>query len=369
MKSRLGNILKFAGFLSIGAAILTYVFYKQDAAYQAQCAYEGIAAQDCSLLGKLAGDLATVNYWWLAALLVIFMVSNWFRAVRWQQLIEPLGKRVSFGNSFWSVMIGYFANLGFPRAGEVVRAGVLSRYEGVPVEKVMGTVVVDRILDVICLLVVVGIAFLVQWELLSGMIFDARADDGAPADGFGLVSYLVLALAVAALVLGLMVWGYRKFKHVTIVQRFGKLARGFLDGLRSLTQVKSMPKLVGNTVGIWGCYFLMAYVPFFAYPPTAHLGYDAALMVFIFSALGIVIPSPGGLGSYHFMVIQALAIYNINGADALSFANILFFTINIGCNILFGLIGLLVLPMLNGGKHVNLAETTELQAEPEVEAA
>ena len=366
MNARLKKFLQFVGFLSIGVAILSFVFYKQNAAYQAQCAYENIPAEECSLLDKLASDLATVNYEWLVVLVLVFMLSNYFRTVRWQQLIEPLGKRVSFGNAFWSVMIGYFANLGFPRAGEVVRAGVLSRYEGVAAEKVMGTVVVDRVLDVLCLLVVIAIAFVVQWDLLSSLLFAQETE--ATNDGFGLMGYLVLGVATLLLALGVAWWAYRKFQHVALVQRIAKLARGFADGLRSVSQVRSMPQLVFNTVGIWGCYFLMAYLPFFAYPPTAHLGPDAALMVFIFSALGIVIPSPGGLGSYHFMVIQALAIYNIDGADALSFGNILFFTINIGCNILFGLLGLLILPGLNGGKRVDLNDavtpSTERNPEP-----
>ena len=368
MNGRLGSVLKFLGFLSIGVAILSYVFYSQNAAYQAQCAFEGTPAEECSLIGKLTADLATVNYGWLLVLVLVFMASNYFRTVRWQQLIEPLGKRVSFGNAFWSVMIGYFANLGFPRAGEVVRAGVLSRYEGVAAEKVMGTVVVDRVLDVLCLLIVVAIAFVVQWDLLTGMLLDARGPADGDGGGYGLLGYLLLGLATVIVGLAVAWWAYRRFRHLALVQRVAKLAAGFADGLRSVSRVRSVPRLAFNTVGIWGCYFLMAYLPFFAYPPTAHLGPDAALMVFIFSALGIVIPSPGGLGSYHFMVIQALAIYNVDGADALSFGNILFFTINIGCNILFGLLGLLILPMINGGKRVEVGEAIAVESGAHPEA-
>ena len=367
MNRRLASLLKFAGFLALGVAILTFVYRRQSAAYAAQCALDGVPAADCSLLGKLAGDLATVNYWWLLVLLLVFMVSNYFRAVRWQQLLEPVnaGRGVRFGNAFWTVMIGYFANLGFPRAGELVRAGLLGRYEGIPVERVVGTVVVDRLLDLLCLGVVVAIAFAVQWDLLAGFVVDQRGGADAAGGGYG---YLVLA--AAALVAGLAVawWAWRRLRHLALVQRVERVARGFIDGLRSVAQVRDKGRLVLNTVGIWGCYFLMAYLPFFAFPPTSHLGVDAALMVFVFSALGIVIPAPGGMGSYHFMVIQALAIYNIDGADALSFANILFVTVNLGCNILFGLIGLAVLPGLNGGQRVDLAaatrtETGEVQPE------
>ena len=366
MSARLRKGLQFVGFLSIGVAILAFVFHRQNAAYREQCALDGVPADECSLIGKLAADLATVNYWWLLALLAIFMVSNYFRTVRWQQLIEPLGRRVSLGNAFWSVMIGYFANLGFPRAGEVVRAGVLARYEGVAVERVMGTVVLDRLLDVVCLLAVMGVAFVVQWETLSAFVADARAGAGG---GGGVLGYLVLAAATGLLLLGVAWYMFRRYRHVALVRRVSALVAGFADGLRSVARVRNKPALALNTLGIWGCYFLMAYVPFFAFPPTAHLGVDAALMVFVFSALGIVIPSPGGLGSYHLMVIQALAIYNVDGADALSFANILFFTVNLGCNILFGLLGLAVLPMLNAGKRVSLADAAGVESEARAEPA
>jgi len=360
VNSTLKNALKFLGFLSIGVVILTLVYRSQDAAFQAQCVLDGIPTDECSLMDKLASDLSTVKWAWLGIALIIFMLSNFFRAWRWQQLIEPLGKKVYFWNAFWSVMIGYFANLGLPRMGEVVRAGLLGRYEGVPVEKVMGTVVVDRILDVLCLLVVISLAFFLQWDTLSNFVTEARGGSQSTG-GFG----PLLAMAVGALVVGalLLVWMFRKFAHTSFVQKITNLATGFAEGLRSLTKVKSKPILIFNTIGIWVCYFGMAYLPFFSFPPTAHLGIDAALMVFVFSALGIVIPSPGGLGSYHFMVIQALALFSIAGDDALSFANILFFTVQIGVNVIFGIIGLIMMPILNEGKRVSLADTVE--AEPE----
>ena len=354
MSPRLRKALQFLGFLSIGVVILTLVYRSQAAAYEAECAADGIPAAECSLLGKLAADLSTVDYLYLGLLLVIFMASNVFRALRWRQLIEPLGARVRFQNALWTLMIGYLANLGFPRMGEVVRAGLLGRYERVAVEKVMGTVVVDRLLDLLCLGVVVAAALLTQWDTLGEAVLKLRGE-GPPTGG---ASWRPIAIVTAAaLLLGL--GGYlvvARLGHTPLVRRAVRLATGFLDGLRSLTRVRHQPLLWLNTLGIWGCYFLMAYVPFLAFPPTELLGWDAALTVFVFSALGIIIPAPGGMGSYHFMVIQALALYGIAGDDALSFANILFLTVNLGCNLIFGTAGLILLPILNGGKKVELEE-------------
>lgn len=353
MKDRLINILKFLGFLSLGIVILGLVYRSQNAAFEAQCKLDGVAPADCSLIDKLTSDLSTIDPKWLIAGVAIFMLSNIFRAWRWQQLTDPLGKKISLSTSFWAIMIGYFANLGIPRMGEVVRAGVVSRYEGISTEKVMGTVVVDRILDLICLLIFMGLALVVQWDTLSSFILEANKERQF---SFSIQSILLYGTLLFA-VLAAGVWGvYRLFKNNSdnaIVKKVTDLVSGFIDGLKSLSKVKNKPLLVLNTIGIWGCYYFMAYIPFLSFPPTSHLGLDAGLMVFVFSAIGIVVPSPGGLGSYHLMVIQALELFGINGNDAFSYANILFFSVQIGANILFGILGLIVLPLINQGKSKN----------------
>ena len=357
MNRRLRKLLQFLGFLSIGVVIFGLVYRSQSAAYAAQCAIDGIPAADCSLFDKLAGDLREVRWRYLLALLAIFMLSNLFRAWRWQQLVEPLGRRVRFGNALWTLMIGYLANLGLPRMGEVVRAGLLGRYERVPVEKVMGTVVIDRLLDVVCLLIAIAFAFFSQWETLGTAVLNLRGD--APDSGQGPWRPILIIVGALVLAAGGLYAVFRILGHTTLVRRVVRLAQGFADGLRSVARVRNVPLLVFNTVGIWACYFAMAYVPFWSFPATENLGVDAALTVFVFSALGIVIPAPGGMGSYHFMVIQALALYGIAGDDALSFANILFLTVNLGCNLIFGTLGLLILPILNGGEAVDLAHATD----------
>ncbi len=357
MNPRLRQFLQFLGFLSIGLIILGLVYRSQSAAFAAQCALDGIPSEDCSLLRKLGSDLGKVRWIYLLALLAIFMVSNLFRAWRWQQLIEPLGKRVRFGNALWTLMIGYLANLGLPRMGEVVRAGLLGRYESVAVEKVMGTVVVDRVLDVLCLLIVLSAALLTQWDTLGTAVLNLRGD--APDSGQGLWRPILFVVGGLILLVGVGFLAFRVLGHTPLIRRVIRLAKGFGDGLRSVASVGNKPLLVLNTIGIWGCYFAMAYVPFLSFPATESLGIDAALTVFVFSALGIVVPAPGGMGSYHFMVIQALALYGIAGDDALSFANILFLTVNLGCNLIFGTLGLILLPILNGGKPVELAHATD----------
>ncbi len=329
-------------FLSVGSAILWLVYRHQARAYEAQCALDGIPAAECSLMAKIAADFAGVRYGWIALVLLAFLASNLSRQVRWQLLLEPMGYRVRPLNGFLSIMLGYFANLGFPRIGEVVRGGTLARYERIPVEKVMGTIVVDRALDFVSLFLVMALALLLEYDTIAAFV---RTRVALPE--LGLWSHRWLWGGMAGVVLvGAVSW--RRRRRWPLWRKVAAMARGFAQGLASIGKVRRPFSLIAHSLNIWFMYFLMTWLAFFAFEPTSHLPAVAALLVFVFGSLGIVVPSPGGMGTYHAMVIAALALYGVAGEDAFSFANILFFSINIGCNVLFGVLALVLLPLLNG---------------------
>jgi uncharacterized membrane protein YbhN (UPF0104 family) len=137
-----------------------------------------------------------------------------------------------------------------------------------------------------------------------------------------------------------------RIKKMRIVVKFRDTILGFVDGLRSVKKVKNPTLFIGHTLFIWLMYFMMNYLCLKAIIHTEHLGASAALIVFVFGALGIVFPSPGGMGTYHAMIIAALVIYAVSSEDAFSFANILYFSIQIFCNVLFGTIALIALPLI-----------------------
>lgn len=331
-------------FLSIGLAILWLVYRHQARAYEAQCALDGVPAAECSLIAKVADDFASVHYGWIALVLVAFLVSNFSRQVRWQLLLEPMGYRVRPLNGFLSIMLGYFANLGFPRIGEVVRGGTLARYERIPVEKVMGTIVVDRVLDFLSLSLVMALALVLEYDTIAAFVRTHVVLPDAEMWGNG---WLWGGMAGVVLV-GAVSWRRRRrLLRWPLWQKVAAMVRGFAQGLASIRRVRRPLLLIAHSFNIWFMYFLMTWLAFFAFEPTSHLPMVAALLVFVFGSLGIVVPSPGGMGTYHAMVIAALALYRVAGDDAFSFANILFFSINIGCNILFGLLALVLLPLLN----------------------
>jgi uncharacterized membrane protein YbhN (UPF0104 family) len=151
---------------------------------------------------------------------------------------------------------------------------------------------------------------------------------------------------MAVLVLILLILFREKIMQTAFFEKIVNLLKGFWDGIMSVSKLESPALFIFYSVMIWAAYYLMFYSYLPAFGATAHLGFLVALMVFVFGTFGIVIPSPGGMGSYHFLVMAALALYGVNGSDAFSFANFSFFATHF-CNIILGLIAVIFLPMIN----------------------
>ncbi len=346
MSNNLKRILQFVLFIGLGVGIMALVFRSQDAAFQAQCRLDGIAPEDCRLLDKLWADFTSVSPFWMFLVMLAFTVSNLLRALRWQMLLRPLGHEVGLANSFLPILLGYFANLGFPRLGEIMRAGAMSRYEKIPFEKVVGTLVVDRLVDFLCLLLVLALAFLFEADTLWAFIQGNRSS-GAPAPG-PLSSPLVWG-ALALLAAGAAsAWFFRtRILAIPFFQKIAGMIEGFGAGLRSVLRTSSPGLFIAYSLGIWLMFYLQAYFNLKAFAPTADLGPQAALMVFVFGTLGFIIPSPGGMGTYHALCIAGLSLYGIAGNDAFSYANISFFAVQIFYNLVGGMLALTLLPWLN----------------------
>ena len=345
---RVREFFQFILFTGLGVLILVLVYKSQNAAYMADCALKGVPADQCSLMNKLKSEFAGVNYWWILVIVTAFILSNILRAHRWLLLIQTLGTKGRLSNAYFTIMVGYFANMGLPRVGEVVRAGLFAKYENIGPEKVMGTIVVDRILDLLSLLFAIILAIVLQGTVLMDFFSDKIGNSV-----FGQWwLYIVMASGILGLIL---LYRFRRFiKQWNLYQRIHHLVEGFRDGLRSLRRVEHPMILLLDTVLIWILYYLMMFLCFKSFEPTTHLGGMAGLMVFVFGGLGVVFPSPGGMGTFHAMVITALAIYGIPGDDAFSFANIQYFSVQLlGC-MLMGIIGLIVLPIINHKARPNV---------------
>lgn len=345
-KQALINLLKSLGFLAIGGGILYYVFYQQDLAYQAECAKNGVAAADCSLIDKILTDFATANFGWLAIVLLCFTLSNVSRALRWNMLLRGLGDDIKprFINSFLSINLGYLVNLFIPRAGEVARAGALARYEQIGVEKVMGTIVVDRMIDVISILIMTAMALYFG----SDMIWKWVGENAVLGDKLASVQHLLIGAVILGLIGLAAIYYFREsLLKIGIFRKIYDILLGFIEGLKTILKLENPWLFLVHSIIIWVMYYLMTYLCLFAFDPTAHLDPIAGLVTFVAGGWGIVVPSPGGMGSYHFMTSAALELYGVAGDDAFSWSNISFFTINLGCNVLIGLLAFILLPRIN----------------------
>ncbi len=340
MKHKLLSFFKFLLFLSIGSVIMYFVFKSQNEAYIADCTMKGLPESDCSLMDKLIADFKSASPFGLSMVVIAFMISNVARALRWQMLVRPLGYEPKLGNAFWTVMLGYFMNLGIPRSGEFVRAATFARYEGIGVEKVMGTVVVDRIMDVLCLLglmlLTIVLAYDTIWDYLQANIKTGT-----------LIKVLQFGLIIGTIAIAAFFTFRKRLETVVIYQKIKNILLGFIDGLKTVRQLEKPSVFLFHTFLIWAMYYVMTLCALKSFGPTADLPLVVGLVVFVFGALGIVIPSPGGMGTYHALVIAALSLYQVSGDDGFSIANIAFFSINIFCNIFFGLLALAILPLLN----------------------
>jgi glycosyltransferase 2 family protein len=260
------------------------------------------------------------------------IISHVFRAERWRMLLVPTGNKVSLGNSFLSLMIGYLVNLAVPRGGEVSRCYNLYKLEQTPVEVSFGTVVVERIVDVICLLILIAFSFVVEWDKLKAFIDTLNISSGS---GFSLPPWVFL---VALAGIGAVVGVYLLRKN----EKFLKIIKGFKEGLLAVFRLENKGLFIFYSLAIWGMYFIMSYFVIKAFPETENLGFSAVLTLFAIGSIAMAAPLPGGAGSYHTLVPLGLVmLYNLPKADAIAFVFI-FHGWQTALMILTGVISLIV---------------------------
>jgi glycosyltransferase 2 family protein len=251
---------------------------------------------------------------WLIFMAVIAMISHTLRAERWRMLMVPSGYSTRLSYSFLSLMVGYLVNLVIPRGGELSRCYNLYKLDKTPVEISFGTVVVERIVDVICLLVLIAVSFIVESEKLFAFI-ETLPIGTDNSSRLKTISLLLGGVTIGGL---LFFWLVKKNKKLNaFVQRTWV---GFREGLLSVFRLKNKGLFIFYSLTIWMLYFLMSYLVILAFPETRHLGISAVLSLFAIGSIAMAAPLPGGTGSYHVLVPQGLVfLYHIPQADAIAF--------------------------------------------------
>jgi len=252
---------------------------------------------------------------WLFMMALICIVSHFVRAIRWRMLLVPVGQHTSVSNSFLSLMVGYLVNLVIPRGGEVSRCYNLYKLEKVPVEISFGTVVLERIVDVICLIILVALSFLLESQKLFEFIKTLPIGLG---DGNSKIRNLILAIALGTIAIGLYYWFVKKNKKLN--NFFVKTWHGFKEGMLSVFKLENKGLFIFYSLLIWGLYFFMSYAVMMAFTATSELGFRAVMSLFAIGSIAMAAPLPGGTGSYHVLVPQGLVfLYQIDQTDAVAF--------------------------------------------------
>lgn len=287
-------------------------------------------------IASIKTSFKTANYWWVIVSLIFGALSHLSRAYRWQFLLEPLGYKPKFANSVMTVLVAYLLNLFIPRSGEIARAASIKKYEKIPFEKAFGTIVAERVADVFMLLIIIGIAFILQTELIGTYLF---ADKKESSLIFQLFIFIVLPIS------GVFLYRYlRKVKHPFIIKIID-FVNGLIDGIKSIFKMRRKWAFIFHTIFIWAMYVLMFYVVTFALPETAHLPFAAVIVGFVVGGLSMALTN-GGLGSYPVFVASALILYNIDDNPARAFGWIMW-TAQTLMVILFGGFAFLMLPIYN----------------------
>lgn len=271
----------------------------------------------------LWAKISTADYRWVLVSALLTLVAHWSRAERWRILLEPVvPQRPTSLDATVSVLTGYLANLALPRAGEVARCGTLYRLTGrsgapVPVNVSFGTVVAERLFDVLMLLVLVAATFVLQFDRVSEFFLEFLG--GKLPQGSSGTGLLVMAGAVMA-GLALLIWFlFNRYREALgrhpLYQKVSGFLAGLFTGLLSVRKLRRPGAFVFHTLLIWTMYYLMSYSLFFAMPSTASLGPLAGLTILVVGSLGMAAPTPGGIGSFHLLVGQVALIYGLTSQD------------------------------------------------------
>lgn len=319
-KKTLLTIIQYVIFLGLGIGIIYWMFSKMTA----------------EQIDIMLDSIKQTRLWYLLPIFIVGFFSHYFRALRWKLMLEPMDIRPTTTNTFFAVMIGYITNLVLPRAGEVAKCTVLARYEKVPADKMIGTIVAERAFDVVCLGLITLLAFVLEADVIGNML---NSTFGGVANNTSLIILLLLAglAGIASLV-----FVYIRYKE----SKIGKFIGGLAQGVMSILQLKKRGLFLLYTILIWAMYWFSIVLGFWAMPATEHLTLSIALVVLIVGSVGII-ATPGGIGAYPALVASALSVYNVDANTHGQAFGWVSWSVQMGIIVVLGVLSIILLPVIN----------------------
>ena len=296
-KSIVGNIAKIALPFILGSAILWWMYRGED-------------------FGSIRHVLTDeMNWTWMLLSFPFGILAQMFRGWRWQQTLEPLDERPRTSTAIYAIFISYAASLVIPRIGEFSRCAVLKRYEGISFTKALGTVVTERAVDTLIIMLYSGLILLLAMSTFGTFFQKTGTSLDHILSGFSLTGWLVTAICGIAVLILL----HLLLKNFSIYNKVKMTLSGIWEGVLSLKDVKNLPLYLFFSVGIWVCYFLHYYLTFFCFDFTTGLGIGCALVSFVVANFAVIVPTPNGAGSWHFAIKTMLVLYGVADEQALWF--------------------------------------------------
>ncbi len=334
MSPKTKKILQFVVMLALGVLLVWLVF-----------------GQVGDKKKEIVEAFKSADYFWVAMSALVSILGHVLRAYRWNYLLEPMGYRSKPLNANGAVFIGYLANYGLPRMGELTRCTIVAKYDKIPFEKALGTVITERIIDFFLLLLVFGLTLLFQFTELIGLadeyifsklkvklhVFIDKPALGITVAVIGIVGFLALIY-------------FRKKIMGKFTGKFGNAIKGFAGGLTSVKESKNKGVFTLMSIAIWATYLLGLYFAFFAFAGTSKLGLSEGLVLLLFGTFGVIF-TPGGLGAYHLIVTSVLTYYAVDLATAIAYPWVVW-TTQLLAIVVLGVLSLIILPIYNKEKNV-----------------
>ncbi|MEG0038110.1 MAG: lysylphosphatidylglycerol synthase transmembrane domain-containing protein [Bacteroides sp.] len=285
---------------------------------------------------------------WMLLSLVFGVLAQVVRGWRWKQTLEPLGAFPKTGDCINAIFVSYAASLVIPRMGEVSRCGILSRYDDVSFAKSLGTVVTERLVDMLCIGLITGVTVLLQFPVFT--LFLEQTGTKIPSLLYLFTSvwfYIILLCAI-----GVIVLLYYLMRALSFFEKVKGVVLHVWEGIMSLRNVKNIPLFITYTVLIWLSYFIHFYLTFFCFSFTEHLSVLAALVMFVGGTFAVIVPTPNGAGPWHFAIISMMMLYGVNATDAGIFALIVH-GIQTFLVVLLGIYGSIALAYTRRSRSIN----------------
>ena len=332
MNKKIRSLLQYAFFLGLGLFLVWWSLRK----------IEGKDWLD------IRNAFLHTRYLLILPVVIALLASHLSRAIRWKILIEPLGYKPKTSNTYLAVLIGYMANLAVPRLGEVLKCTILSRYEKVPADKLVGTIVAERAFDVICLLIVFTVSFLTQADIIGAYLSTKIKELLGPEGNSVPVTKLIIVGSIILLVIIIIWYALKKYAHISFIQKIKVILKGIWHGLTSVRYIKSKGWFLFHTVFIWSMYLISVRIGMYALEETSIYGIKPSLSVLSTGSIAMIL-TPSGIGAYPLFVQETMSLYGLRFSMGIAFGWLMW-TVQFFQILLSGFVAIVLLPYLNKTK-------------------